>query len=93
VRFGHAVGGDKEYPAPDFATTSKLFQYFNGCAAGSTPAKSSTPVMTCRTYNACASEYTECAFDTRIGHTLPPNWPQDTWDFFSRVSTTNPPAG
>lgn len=93
VRFGHALGGDKEYPAPDFATTSKLFQYLNACAADSTPVKSSTPVMSCRTYNACASEYTECTFETRIGHTLPPNWSQDTWDFFSHLSTTNLSAG
>lgn len=82
VRFGHAVGGDKEYPAPDFATTSRLFRYFNGCAADSTPAKSSSS-LACRTYNSCASEYTECEFDTHIGHALPPNWAQDTWDFFS----------
>ena len=84
VRFEHAVGGDKEYPAPDFATTSKLFQYLNACAAGATPAKSSTPVMSCRTYNACASEYTECEFDPHIGHTLPPHWAEDTWDFFAK---------
>jgi poly(3-hydroxybutyrate) depolymerase len=85
VRFEHAVGGDKEYPPPDFATTSRLFQYLNGCAAASTPSKSSTPVMSCRSFNSCASAYTECAFDAHIGHTLPPNWAQDTWDFFSTL--------
>ena len=83
VRFGHAVGGDKEYPAPDFATTSKLFQYLNSCAAGSVSAKSTTPALSCVAYNSCAAGYTECSFDARIGHALPPNWAQDTWDFFA----------
>ncbi len=84
VRFEHAEGGDKEYPPPDFATTSKLFQSLNACAGGTTPAKSSSSVMACVSFQSCASEYTECSFETRIGHTLPPNWAADTWEFFSR---------
>ena len=83
VRFAHAVGGDAQYPAPDFATTSRLFRYLNACAADSTPVASSTPRMTCAAFNACASDYTECAFDAAIGHALPPNWARDTWEFFS----------
>jgi poly(3-hydroxybutyrate) depolymerase len=83
IRFEHAVGGDAQYPPPYFATTSKLFQTFNACSAASTPAPSSTPVMACASFNACRSEFVECSFDHAIGHTLPPNWAQDTWDFFS----------
>jgi poly(3-hydroxybutyrate) depolymerase len=82
VRFEHAVGGDAQYPSPDFATTSKLFGYLNSCSAASTNVKSSTPTMSCVSYKGCANEYVECSFDHAIGHTLPPNWAQDTWDFF-----------
>jgi poly(3-hydroxybutyrate) depolymerase len=83
IRFEHAVGGDAQYPAPDFATTSKLFQYLNSCSPASTNVKSSTPSMSCVSYNGCSSEYIECSFDHGIGHALPPNWAQDTWEFFS----------
>jgi len=84
VRFGHAVGGDKLYPAPDFATTSQLFQYLNGCGGKKTGVKSSSPAMSCASYNSCEAEYVECSFDTRIGHALPPNWAEDTWRYFSQ---------
>ena len=83
VRFEHALGGDESYPAPDFATTSKLFQYLNSCSAASTPARSSTSSMACVSYTACASAYVECSFDHAIGHALPPNWARDTWQFFT----------
>ncbi|MDP8986297.1 MAG: hypothetical protein M3N97_14925 [Pseudomonadota bacterium] len=82
VRFEHALGGDAQYPAPDFATTSKLFQYLNSCSSASTAIKSST-AMSCVSYNSCSSEYVECSFDRAIGHALPPNWAEDTWQFFS----------
>jgi len=84
VRFEHAQGGDKEYPPPDFATTSKLFQYLNSCAGGASTPKSGSSAASCVSYQSCASDYTECIFDARIGHTLPPNWAADTWAFFSR---------
>jgi poly(3-hydroxybutyrate) depolymerase len=83
IRFEHAAGGDKEYPAPYFATTSRLFQYLNSCGAGSTEVAPRTPVMACVSYDGCAGEYLECTFDHSIGHALPPNWAKDTWDFFS----------
>lgn len=83
IRFEHALGGDPVYPAPDFATTSKLFQYFNQCGTTSKPVQSSTSVMSCVSYLGCATEYIECPFDPKIGHNIPPNWAQDTWDFFS----------
>lgn len=86
VRYVHAVGGDGEYPAPDFATTSKLLQTFSACSATcSTPTTSvpsSTSVMACVTYNGCGTELIECSFDASIGHALPPNWAADTWAFF-----------
>jgi poly(3-hydroxybutyrate) depolymerase len=83
VRFEHAIGADSEYPAPDFATTSKLVQHFNSCQATTKPVASSTPVMSCESYEGCSNEYIECPFNSSIGHTLPPNWASDTWAFFS----------
>ena len=84
IRFQHAVGGDKSYPAPLFATTSKLFQSLNACGPAALSVPSSNAAMSCNAYTACASEYIECQFDARIGHTLPPNWAADTWAFFSK---------
>jgi poly(3-hydroxybutyrate) depolymerase len=84
IRFEHAAGGDKEYPAPYFATTSRLFQYLNSCSTGSTEVAPRTAVVACVSYNGCAGEYVECTFDHSIGHALPPTWARDTWDFFSR---------
>jgi poly(3-hydroxybutyrate) depolymerase len=86
IRFEHAQGGDAQYPAPDFATTSKLFQYLNSCSPASTNVRSSTPSMSCVSYANCSSEYIECSFDHGIGHALPPNWAQDTWEFFSATA-------
>jgi polyhydroxybutyrate depolymerase len=83
VRFVHAAGGDSEYPPPDFATTSKLFQYLNACGTGATPLKSSAASMSCVSFNGCASEYLECSFDHSLGHVIPPNWAEDTWKFFA----------
>ncbi len=83
IRFEHAERGDSEYPAPDFATTSQLFRHLNSCAATSENTRSSSSRMSCVSFNSCSSPYVECSFDEHIGHVLPPNWPQDTWDFFS----------
>ncbi len=86
VRFEHAVGGDSAYPAPDFATTSKLLQSFNKCSSvcgvASVSVPSSTPTMACVSFNGCGSQLIECSFDASIGHALPPNWASDTWAFF-----------
>jgi polyhydroxybutyrate depolymerase len=83
VRFEHAVGGDSEYPAPDFANTSKLVQHFNSCNSTSVKVASSTTVMSCQSYSGCSNEFIECPFNAGIGHALPPNWASDTWGFFS----------
>jgi poly(3-hydroxybutyrate) depolymerase len=87
IRFEHAAGGDVEYPAPYFATTSRLFQYLNSCSGASSETAPRTSVSAaasvCVSYKACAAEYLECTFDHGIGHALPPNWAKDTWDFFS----------
>jgi poly(3-hydroxybutyrate) depolymerase len=82
IRFEHAVGGDGAYPAPDFATTSKLMQSFNACSAATAAVHSSTTAMTCVSHNSCAKEFIECSFNAAIGHALPPNWAADTWAFF-----------
>jgi poly(3-hydroxybutyrate) depolymerase len=81
VRFTHAKGGDSQYPAPYFSTTSKLFQHLNSCGPAMTAATSGA--LSCESFTGCASDYTECSFDARIGHALPPNWAADTWAFFS----------
>ena len=83
IRFEHAVDADSAYPAPNFATTSQLFQALNHCKTTSEPTPSSSPQISCRRYMGCSSAYIECPFDKSIGHTLPPNWPQDTWAFFA----------
>jgi poly(3-hydroxybutyrate) depolymerase len=86
IRFEHAIGGDGDYPAPDFATTSKLLQSFSACSATcstqTTSVPSSTSVMACVTYNGCGPKLIECSFNASIGHALPPNWAADTWAFF-----------
>jgi pimeloyl-ACP methyl ester carboxylesterase len=97
IRFEHALEGDAEYPPPYFATTSKLFQFLNSCSAATVSAPSSTPVMSCAANTGCKSALIECAFEHRLGHVLPPNWAQDTWDFFvaqspAAASTVVPPA-
>jgi poly(3-hydroxybutyrate) depolymerase len=83
VRFEHAVDADSAYPAPNFATTSHLFQALNHCESASDPSPSSSPQISCRKFQGCSSTYIECPFDKTIGHTIPPNWPQDTWAFFA----------
>ncbi len=83
VLFEHAVGGDGAYPAPDFATTSRLFKYLNSCGTGGQLVEPRTRVMSCVAYNSCIAKYTECFFDSAIGHSQPPNLTRDAWNFFS----------
>lgn len=83
LRYEHAVGADSAYPAPDFASTSLLFQSFNSCSSSSTTYPSTTNTMTCASYNNCAKQLIECPFNASLGHTLPPNWASDTWSFFT----------
>ncbi len=79
IRFEHdASGGDSGYAAPLFTTTSELFQYFNSCTSGPTPISPSP----CVSYGGCAELYIECPYPN-LGHTLPGNWANDTWSFFS----------
>ena len=89
VRFEHAIDGDWAYVAPGYATTSQFYQFQNQCSGGSKPAPSSTPAMTCRAFDGCAREYVECSFGADIGHAFPPNWAQDTWDFFASFRKTD----
>jgi poly(3-hydroxybutyrate) depolymerase len=83
IRFEHAAGGDKAYPAPYFATTSRLYQYLNSCGAASTEIAPRGASLRCVSYKECSAPYTECTFDPAIGHALPPNWAAHTWEFFS----------
>lgn len=83
VRFAHAKGGDSEYPAPLFATTSSLYRRFNVCSTTAAAVASSSSAMSCVSYNSCTKQFVECTFAANLGHTLPPNWAKDTWSYFS----------
>jgi len=83
IRFEHAENGDSSYPPPFFATTSQLFRYLNSCSTATESIPSSTAGTKCVSYGACSSGYAECVFDKRMDHTLPPNWAEDTWQFFA----------
>jgi poly(3-hydroxybutyrate) depolymerase len=85
IRFTHATAGDWGYPAPYFATTSKLFQSFNGCSADSV---AGNPPQ-CKTFRGCRRGLVECSYDN-LGHALPATWAADSWSFFS--ATAGPPA-
>jgi poly(3-hydroxybutyrate) depolymerase len=85
IRFTHATTGDFGYPAPLFATTSKLFQSFNRCSAESVAGSQAS----CRSFRNCRSPFVECSYDG-LGHALPSTWAADTWAFFKSVSA--PPA-
>ena len=80
IRFTHAVDTDGAYPSPEFATTSKLYQSFNGCSSSSAPV---TPAP-CVAFSSCAHPLVECAYPN-LGHTLPATWATDTWSFFSAL--------
>jgi len=82
IRFEHAVERDSAYPPPSFATSTKLYQFFDRCSTASTPVATMASYESCVAYSGCAKELVECSFDKSIGHKLPPNWAQDTWDFF-----------
>ncbi len=82
VRYQHAVNGDSEYPAPLFATSSRLFQRFNGCGTATTVVKSTVSGQVCVSHNTCTKQLIECAFPSSIGHNLPANWASDTWSYF-----------
>jgi poly(3-hydroxybutyrate) depolymerase len=83
IRFEHAAGGDKEYPAPYFATTSRLYRYLNSCTAASSEIAPRSAGLVCESYESCAAPYIECTFDHALGHALPPQWAAHTWEFFS----------
>jgi poly(3-hydroxybutyrate) depolymerase len=82
LRFEHAAAGDSQYPAPYFATTSRLLQSLNSCSSATVSAPAAAGEA-CVTYQGCKSEYVECSFDAHLGHQLAPNWARDTWDFFA----------
>jgi pimeloyl-ACP methyl ester carboxylesterase len=83
IRFEHAAEGDSAYPAPYFATTSKLFQSFGRCSSKYKPVQSSAnSTEACVSFDGCVQPVIECSFDKSLGHKLPPNWAQDTWAFF-----------
>jgi polyhydroxybutyrate depolymerase len=85
IRFTHATSGDWGYPAPYFATTSKLFQSFNGCSSDSVVGN---PPQ-CKTFRGCRSGLVECSYDN-LGHALPASWAADTWSFFTYAPSPAP---
>ncbi len=77
LRFTHATGGDQYYPAPLFATTSKLLQHLNGCTSDTQVTKG----QICRAMSGCRAPVIECEYDG-LGHKPPPGFGADTWNFF-----------
>ena len=80
IRFTHDANGDSAYPAPLFATTSKLFQSMNACSSSAAEANPGS----CVSYAGCANRTVECV-KPGIGHSPGPNWGAETWDFFSSL--------
>ena len=80
IRFTHQDTSDSAYPAPLFATTSRLFQTLNACPAK--PPKPDGPH--CVAYQSCRQDLVECTYKG-IGHAPGPNWAADTWAFFSKL--------
>lgn len=78
IRFTHDKNGDGAYSQQQFETTSTLYRTFNSCSATSTP----TSPSPCVTYDGCSSPFVECSY-SGLGHSLPANWANDTWSFFS----------
>jgi len=78
IRFTHATLGDDALKSPLFATTSALFRSFNGCSTNATGVSGSA----CRSYTGCEAPFIDCAYDG-LNHSLPSNWGNDTWAFFS----------
>ena len=80
IRFTHDANGDSAYPAPLFATTSKLFQSMNACSSSAAEVNPGS----CVSYAGCANRTVECV-KPGIGHSPGPNWGAETWDFFSSL--------
>lgn len=80
IRFTHQETSDSAYPAPLFATTSRLFQTINACPAK--PTKPDGPH--CVAYQSCRQDLVECTYKG-IGHAPGPNWAADTWAFFLKL--------
>jgi poly(3-hydroxybutyrate) depolymerase len=87
IRFTHdSSGGDPGYAAPSFTHTSHLYRSMNSCSNTSKAVDPTTlkPVSSsvCSSFNSCASPFVECSY-RNLGHALPANWGNDTWQFFS----------
>ncbi len=80
IRFTHEAGGDSAYPAPLFATTSRLFRSFNACP-GTAPVPEPGD---CTSTPGCAHPTLECV-KRGIGHAPGPTWGADSWAFFSTL--------
>ena len=81
IRFTHDAIGDNAYPAPLFASTSKLFRSMNACSSAAAQAAPGS----CTTYAGCANSTLECV-KPGIGHSVGPNWGAETWAFFSALN-------
>ncbi len=80
IRFTHDAHDDGAYTAQMFATTSQLFRTANVCSSSS----SATSPSPCVSYANCSHPFVECSYPG-LGHTLPSNWANDTWSFFSQI--------
>ena len=66
------------YTQAQFDASVAFFRAGNHCAAQSDPVAPSP----CIAYRSCDHPVMECRY-AGLGHNLPPNWAQETWDFLS----------
>nr|MCW1892540.1 hypothetical protein [Candidatus Uhrbacteria bacterium] len=79
IRFTHDLNGDWGYSADQMTMTSRLYRYLNRCSENSSAISTE-----CVSYNDCAEPVVECDYPG-LGHWMPPNWAQDTWNFFKQL--------
>jgi hypothetical protein len=78
IRFTFDPKGDVGYSAQAFATTSALYQSLDSCTSMSM----ATPVAPCVAFQGCSKPFVQCPYPG-LGHTPPPNWALESWNFFA----------
>lgn len=78
IRFTHSALSDGGYTAQQFATTSSLFRFYNGCSATASPVSPSP----CVGYAGCRQPVVECTYPGSE-HWIPSGFAADSWTFFT----------
>jgi hypothetical protein len=77
IRFTYDPNGDAGFSAQEFASTLALYRSWDSCGTDSVAVGSD-----CVSYQGCTEPMLDCRYPG-LGHTLPPNWGNDTWSFFT----------